>query len=74
MSYFLTCLDTNYWIILCVILMHSQSYAELFVQFSIFFTVFLPVAIMICISVPFTSFFAVHSYKNAIFTCWLFYL
>jgi len=75
MTYFLTHLDANYCIILCVILMHSQSYyAELFVHFSIFFTVFLPVALVICISVPFTSFFAVHSCKYAIFTHWFFYL
>jgi len=62
----------NYCIILSVILTHQPFIIScvLYAHISIFFTVFPPVALLICIYVPFISFFVIHSCKTAIFTYW----
>jgi len=70
----LTFFDAKYCIILSVILTHSHSlYPVLYAHVYTFFTVLSPVAIFICISVPFISFLVTHFCKTAIFTYRLLY-
>jgi len=68
----LTHFDANYYIILSVIL--TQPFIVPCIICTRFHIHFFPLLHLICISVPFISFFVTHSCKTAIFTYWLLYL